>query len=286
MFVIAGVTGHVGGAAATQLLAAKQKIKVVVRDSEKGKAWSARGAEVAVGELDDVNFLAGTLKGVTGFFTLLPPNYMATDFYASQRKTADAIAAAVKQSGVPHVVLLSSVGADMATNNGPIKGLHYLENKLRETGTKLSAIRAAYFQENVGNSLAPAKGQGIFPNFTPSADYPFPMVATKDIGALVARSLTNPPARSENVDLAGPSYSTRQAAEKLGAALGKPLQIVDIPPAGHVAAFMQAGMTQSLSEAYAEMMAGFASGSITPKGDRAEMGTTTLDEVVKQIVSA
>jgi uncharacterized protein YbjT (DUF2867 family) len=180
-------------------------------------------------------------------------------------------------------VLLSSVGADKATNNGPIKGLHYLENALRATGTKLSAIRAAYFQENAGNSLAPAKAQGIFPNFTPSADYAFPMVATKDIGMLAARLLQNPPAKSEAIDLGGPAYSTRQVAEKLGAALGKQLQIVDIPAAGHVSALMQAGMPRGISEAYAEMFAGFASGAIQPRGDRAETGTTPIDETIQQI---
>jgi uncharacterized protein YbjT (DUF2867 family) len=285
MFVIAGVTGNVGGVAAQQLLAAKQQVKVIVRDAAKGKEWAAKGAEIAVGGVDDASFLAGALKGAKGFFTLLPPSYTVPDFYAYQRSVADAIASAVKTSGVPHVVLLSSVGADLDKNNGPIKGLHYLENALRAAGTKLTAIRAAYFQENVGQSLAPAKAQGIFPNFTPSQDYPFPMVATKDIGALVAKSLTSPPAKSEVVDLGGPSYTIKQCAEKLGAALGKQLQIVDIPASNHVQAMVQAGFPQNISEVFAEMYAGFASGAIQPHGDRMEMGQTTLDDTIKKIVA-
>ena len=88
MFVIAGATGHVGGVAARELLAAKQPVKVIVRDAAKGKEWAAKGAEVAVGKLDDRDFLASTLKGAKGFFTLLPPNYTAADFYANQRDNA------------------------------------------------------------------------------------------------------------------------------------------------------------------------------------------------------
>src|SRR5580693_1475416 len=149
MFVIAGVTGHVGSVVAEQLLARGQKVKVVVRDAAKGAAWSKKGAEVAVGEIGDAAFLTGALKGASGFFTLLPGDFAAPDFYAAQRRQADAITSAVKASGVPHVVILSSVGADLAEGNGPIKGLHYLENQLRATGTKLTAIRAGYFQENV-----------------------------------------------------------------------------------------------------------------------------------------
>ena len=284
MFVIAGVTGHVGGVAAGELLAAKQPVKVIVRDQAKGKEWEARGAQVAVGALDDREFLTSTLKGAKGFFTLLPPNYAAPDFYAFQRQTSDLIAAAVKASGVPHVVILSSVGADLSEGNGPIKGLYFLENALRTTGTKLTSIRASYFQENLGNSVAPAKGQGIFPNFADAPDYPMPMIATKDIGKQVAHELLNPQPKSDNLDLLGPMYTMRQAAESLGKALGKDLQIINIPQAGWIPALVQAGMSQQLAEIMAEMYTGFATGKITPKGDRTVQGTTQLDETVKELV--
>ena len=285
MYVIAGVTGHVGGVAASALLDAKKPVKVLVRDAAKGKAWSSRGAEVAVGDLGDANFVAGALKGATAFFTLLPPDYAATDFYAYQRKTADAIAAGVKQSGVPHVVLLSSVGADLPDGTGPIKGLHYLENALRATGTKLTAIRAGLFQENVGQSLAPAKNQGIYPNFLPSQDIPIPQIATRDIGALVARSMLSPPTKSDVVTLQGPAYTAKQVAEKLGAAVGKQLQIVDIPQAGWLGALTGAGLPLSIAEAFVEMYGAFAAGKIVPKGDRSEQGTGTLDDTIKSMVS-
>ncbi len=284
MFVVAGVTGHVGSVVAEKLVAGGQKVKVIVRDAAKGAAWSKKGAEVAVGTLEDQAFLTGVLRGARGFFTLLPPNYQATDFFATQRKTADSIAGAVKASGVPHVVMLSSIGADLPAGTGPIRGLHYLENALRETGVKLTALRAGTFQENVANMVEPARKMGIFPNFAPSADYPMPQIATRDIGALAAESLVSPPAKSEIVDLHGPAYANRQVAEKLGAALGKQLNVVDIPASGHVAALLQAGMSQSLAELFAEMYAGFASGKIVPKGDRTVQGKTTLDEVIKTLV--
>ena len=248
MYVVAGVSGHVGSVIANELLAHGQKVKVLVRDAKKGVDWSKKGAEVGVASLDDAKALATALKGAKGFFTLLPPNYdVKNGFYATQFKTADAIAAAVKEAGVPHVVMLSSIGADLADGNGPIKGLHRLENALRATGTQLTAIRAGYFQENVGNALEAAKKAGIFPNMTPDANYAMPMIATKDIGTVAAYELMFPSAKSEIVDLQGPSYSTRQGAELLGAALGKKLQIVDVPAAGHVKAMTDAGLPQEIA---------------------------------------
>jgi uncharacterized protein YbjT (DUF2867 family) len=285
MFVIAGVTGHVGSVVADELLAKKQPVKVIVRDSAKGAPWAKKGAQVAVGGLQDSAFLTAALKGAAGFFTLLPPDFAASDFYAAQRKTADAIAAAVKASGVPHVVMLSSVGANLATGNGPIRGLHYLENALRATGTTLSAIRAGYFQENAANSLAPARQAGIFPNFMASADYPVPMIATRDIGTLAAKLLLDKPKKSEIVDLQGPAYSIRQVAEKLGAALGKTLKVVDIPAAGAVDAMKKGGVPEHVANVFAEMYAGFNSGAIKPVGDRLVQGKTKLDEVIRAIAS-
>jgi uncharacterized protein YbjT (DUF2867 family) len=285
MFVVAGVTGHVGSVAAQELLSKGQKIKVIVRDPAKGSDWSKKGAEVAVGSLDDAGFLTTALKGASGFFTLLPPNYqLKSGFLAAQRKTADAIAAAVKNSGVPHVVLLSSVGADLAEGTGPIRGLHYLENALRATGAKVVAVRAGYFQENIAGSLTPARTAGIFPNMSPSADYPFPMIATHDIGLLVAHELLFPSAKSEVVDLQGPAYTIRQSAELLGKALGKSLQIADVPPEAHVATYRQAGMSQELAELFAEMVAGFNSGRIHPNGDRTKLGSTPLETVIQSLV--
>ncbi|MFL5424336.1 MAG: NmrA family NAD(P)-binding protein [Myxococcales bacterium] len=283
MFVVAGVTGHVGSVVAKTLLEQKKPVRVIVRDAAKGKEWSQKGAEVAVGSLDDVRFLTQALKGKGGFFALLPPNYQAKDFIEAQYAAADAIAAAVKASGVPHVVLLSSIGADLPAGTGPIKALHRLEEKLRASGAKMSALRASYFQENAGSAVAPAKEAGIFPNFG-NADYPFPMIATKDIGAAAVEALLHPPAKSEVIDVTGPAYSYRQVAEKLGKALGKTLRIVDIPPAQHVEALTKAGLSPSLAKEFAEMYAAFNAGKATPKGDRAVQGKTGLDETIRGLV--
>ena len=284
MYVITGASGHVGGAAASTLLSQGKLVKVIVHDAAKGEAWKAKGAEVALGDLTDGAFLAKAFTGATAAFIMLPANYADPDFFGWQCRTSDTIAAAVKQSGVPRVVMLSSVGADLESGTGPIKGLHYLEKVLHTSGAELTAIRAGYFQENVANNLGAAKGMGIFPNFTPSADYPMPMIATKDIGALVVKSLLDPVKGGEVVDLQGPAYSIRQVAEKLGTALGKPLQIVDIPQDQWIPSLLKAGLPPHVAAVYAEMYGGFASGRIAPHGQRLVKGETTLDEVIKGLV--
>ncbi|TWC22803.1 MULTISPECIES: NmrA family NAD(P)-binding protein [unclassified Pseudomonas] len=45
MYTIMGVTGQVGAEVARALLAARQRVKVVVRDLEKGQAWAEKVAK-------------------------------------------------------------------------------------------------------------------------------------------------------------------------------------------------------------------------------------------------
>src|SRR5262245_45112123 len=254
-YVVAGATGRVGSMVAKQLLERGEKVRIIVRAPQRGADWSRRGAEVAVGSLEDRGFLAGALEGAGGFFTLLPADLAGPDFHGIRRRITESTAAAVTESGAPRVVMLSATTAYLPDRNGPAQGLHHLENALRATGTKLTAARASYLQENIGAVLAPATQAGIYPNFMPSADAAFPMIATRDVGRFAAMLLAAPATRSEIVDLLGPAYSSRQLAERLGAALGKKLQVVDVPPGGQVAALTQAGLPGVIAEAVAEVYA-------------------------------
>jgi uncharacterized protein YbjT (DUF2867 family) len=80
-FVIAGITGHVGAVVASELLARGERIKAIVRNPNRGAPWGDRGAEIAVGSLEDRAFLGKTLAGAAGFFVLLPPSETETGDY-------------------------------------------------------------------------------------------------------------------------------------------------------------------------------------------------------------
>jgi uncharacterized protein YbjT (DUF2867 family) len=279
-YVVAGVSGRVGSTVADELLKHGQRLTALVRDEARGLDWARRGAKVARGSLVDRSFVSDVVRDTDGLFTLLPENVAPDDFHGSRRRMADAIAGAVHDSGVPHVVMLSAIAAVLPDGNGPAKDLHYCENRLRACGATLSALRACYFQDNVASALMPASQAGIFPNFLPSADFAFPMIATRDVGRLAASALMSPPPTSEVVDLFGPTYSVRQVAEHLGAALGKTLEIVNIPPERHVMALVRAGIPQQIAEAVAEMFAAFSAGLLVSHGDRSLNGSTTLDQVI------
>jgi uncharacterized protein YbjT (DUF2867 family) len=271
---------------ARELLARGQVVRGIVRTDDRAAAWiNAGGGEPAVGSLEDAEFLVRTLRGAAGFFVLLPEDPFAADFRAVRRAMADAIVNAVRESGVPHVVMLSAVAASVEDGNGPAKDLHYLERGIRKAAARVTVIRAAWFQENVGAVLTPARHAGIYPNLMSSADVPFPTVASRDVGLLAASLLVSPPPTSEVIDLVGPAYSVRELAVALGTALGRQLAVVDVPAPARVGALVQAGLPASFAAEVAELYGCFESGRLRPEGDRILSGPTKAEETIAHLLA-
>jgi uncharacterized protein YbjT (DUF2867 family) len=223
---------------------------------------------------------AEALAGCTGAFLMLPTIPTFTD--ADHRRMADSIAAAAGE--VPHVVVLSSVGADLRAGTGPIRWLHHLENGLRDAGVRLTAVRSPHFQEKVEAVLAAATGAGVYPVFGASADVPTPMVATRDVGAVAALSLLTPPPADEIIDLDAPSYTERQVARALGAELGTAIEVVTIPREGWLDALTGAGVPPLLATELVELYDADSRGILRPRGDRRHGCVTELADTLRVVV--
>ncbi|WP_066371143.1 NAD(P)H-binding protein [Herbidospora mongoliensis] len=286
MYAITGVTGHVGGAAARELLRRGEQVRAVVRDPAKGADWTAEGARVAVADFGNRETLAEALRGCAGAFVMLPTDVAAADPDAAHRATADTIADAVRESGVPHVVVLSSVGGELADGTGPIRWLHHLENVLRATGAQVTAVRSGHFQEKVELLLGAVLDAGVYPVFAESADVPTPMIATRDIGGAVADLLVAPAQASEVVDLDGPSYTERQVAEELSSILGRPLQVITIPKPGWAAAMVDGGLPPQLAEELVGLYDAEERGILQLRGDRHLTGRTELPETLRHLAKS
>ncbi len=285
MFAIAGATGRVGSATAERLIAAGADVRVLVRRPDAAEPWERRGALARIVGLEDRAGLAEALAGARGFFVLLPFDPAVEDAESHTRALIASIAGAVADAGVPHVVMLSSVGADLPEGTGPIVGLHHLENALRATGATVTALRPGHFQEKVGDVLGAVRGQGIYPVFAASADRPHPMVATRDIGEVAAACLQSPPSTSEAVDIVGPSYAEADVAAALGDALGTTLSVVTIPEEGWSPALQEAGLPAHVADTLAEMYRAEESGLLEPRGDRVVRADTPITETISAVLA-
>lgn len=285
MYVISGASGRIGSAVASRLLDSGHPVRAVVRRPDAAASWTGRGAQAAVVDLRDRPGLTSALDGATAFFAMMPFDLSVPDLDRYAAEVTQSVAGAVADSGVPHTVMLSSGGADLAEGTGPILGLHHMEEALARTGTVLTALRPGHFQEKFSDVLDSVVYEGVFPVFAASADEPLPTVATQDIAQVAVQELLAGARTSEAVDIVGPQYTERQVAQALGEALGVPVQVVPVPEAGWVDALARSGIAPHIAQSLAELFRADERKQLGPRGDRSVQVSTGIEETVKRVLA-
>jgi uncharacterized protein YbjT (DUF2867 family) len=265
MFVVLGASGNTGKVVAETLLTQKKKVRAVFRDAAKGQAWKEAGADVSIADVEDGAALRQAFSGAEGAYVLLPPNFSSSQVRVDNNRRSIAIAAAVETAGVPHVVLLSSVGAQQADGTGPVLGLRDAEATFTRGHAAVTFVRAAYFMENWGGALY-GVAQGVLPTFL-LADKAIPMVATRDIGTAVARLLAEGGSGKRVIELAGPrEYSPRDVAAALARIVGKPIAAQQAPEEAMGPALLGAGMNAEWARLFQELVHGLNTGIVVWEG--------------------
>src|SRR5258705_13717335 len=114
MYVILGTSGNTGSIIANFLLSKGKKVRVVGRDSGRLQRFVDKGAEAFTADLSDAAALTKAFSGARAAYLLLPPVKSRED----QERESDAIAKAVKESGLRYAVHLSSYGAQVPEGTG------------------------------------------------------------------------------------------------------------------------------------------------------------------------
>jgi uncharacterized protein YbjT (DUF2867 family) len=277
MYVVTGATGNTGSVIANRLLDAGKKVRVIGRNQEKLKSFTARGAEPFVADVTDQAALTKAFAGAEAVYAMIPPDIANPDPRAYQQRVSDALAGAIQQSGVKHVVALSSIGADKASGNGPVAGLHEFENKLNQiAGLNVVHLRAGYFMENTLGQAAAIRAMGKMAGPL-HPDLKLPLIATRDIGAAAAELLLK-------LDFSG--RSTREllgqrdlSYDDITAIIAKGIEKSDLKyqefPAEQIKpVFVKLGMSPAMADLLLDMSAGLNSGHMRALESRTAKNTT------------
>jgi uncharacterized protein YbjT (DUF2867 family) len=284
MFVITGATGHTGSVAAEALLAAGEEVRVLVRDAGKAERLRAAGAEVFVADLGDPEAFGRAVRGAQGVFLLSPPDLHAQDFIGERKRLTQRQVDVLAAEEVPHVVLLSSTGAQHASGTGLILSTHHAEEQLRASGLAATFVRAGYFVENWGAVVQAVKSDGVLPSFT-AAERRMPSVCTRDIGNTVARALLDGPRGVRVIELSGPSdVSPKEVAATFSRILGKPVRVAEAPLAAIVPTFTSLGMSENIAGLFREMHEGMANGKVAAEPGEHVRGTTPLETTLRVLL--
>ena len=241
MFLVMGITGKVGGATATHLLAQGKKVRALVRDRAKAASWTDQGVELVDGDWNDAAAIERALEGVDGAFVMLPAVWAPSpDFKEAKGVIANYVEALTK-APAPRVVALSSMGANRTSGLGMITALSLLEQGFCELTLPIAYVRAGGFFENFLYGLQVAQG-GALPVYYNPTNRKSTMVATNDIGAEVATLLSGPAWSGHRVIELGSMVSADEVAAQLGEVMKLDVKAFAVPRAQWPAAFEQFGI--------------------------------------------
>jgi len=285
MYVIMGSTGNTGKPIALALLKAGKKVRAISRDKSKVKELVEKGAEAAIGEISDANFLAKAFEGATVVYAMIPPNFKTDDYRGYQNQMAESIATAIEKSGVKNVLTLSSVGAHLPEKAGVVQGLRDFEQRLNKIkGLNVLHLRPSYFMENTLGQTGMIKMMG-FMGSPVKADLKFPIVATKDIAEVAAKKLLSLDFKGVgNVHyILGPRDVTyNEIAQVFGKAIGKPdLKYMEATYQDAKFGMIQGwGVTENVADAMNEFVQSMNEGKVLEDAKRTPETTTptSLDE--------
>jgi uncharacterized protein YbjT (DUF2867 family) len=281
MITVMGATGNTGKNITELLLKGGESVRALGRSENKLAELKRAGAEILMGDTNDVTFLTDAFRGADAVYTLLPTDPHAVDYRKEQDRQGEAIVSAIRQSGVKYVVALSSLGANLNDGTGLIVGLHAQEERLKQLqGINVLLLRPVSFFENFYGALPLIKYEGINGDSV-VADTPVPMIAARDIAEVAAKALKARDWKGLAVkDLLGQrDLSFAEATRIIGERIGKPdLQYVQFSYEDEVGALVGAGLSKSFARLYVDMTRAFNEDTIRPPARTRENTTPTRFE--------
>lgn len=190
--LVFGATGHVGGAAARELLRRGWQVYAVSRTptSKKAQALAALGAEVKQADMEDRASLKAVLEGQN---RVLSVQNWTTSGVEGEIRQGKLVADVAAEAGVEHLVYLSAGIGEPGTGVPHFESKIEVENHMRQLRLPFTILRPGPFMELLtAKEFYPAlTAWGVMPKVT-GWDTPLPWAAVPDIGTAVANMFEDP----------------------------------------------------------------------------------------------
>ena len=222
MILVVGGNSKIGLELVRLLRDRGEPVRAVERRQESAGALQALGAQVVEGDLARPDTIAAALQGTDRMFLLSSPHH---DVVAWQSHAIDAAA----RAGVRLLVRSSILGASPTSSMTFAKQHGRIDEHLERSGVPWTILRPNYFSQNVTTVNAPSIGpDGKL--YVPAGAARLSMTDTRDVAAVAATVLIGAGHAGRAYDVTGPeALSHLDIADRLGAAMGRPVEYVDVP---------------------------------------------------------
>lgn len=261
--ITAGSLGNVATPLVKQLVAAGHDVTVISSNADKQEAIAALHARPAIGSIADADFLTQTFTGADAVFAMMPPAMGTTNMIENIAQAGQAYATAIRNAGIKRVVFLSSVGADATEGNGPIQGVHRVEQTLQLlTDVNVTVLRSGFFYVNFLRDIPAIKNRNTFGN-NYSGEDTLALTHPQDIADAIAAALQEKGNGYEVKYVVSDISTGNELAALFGPAIGKPdLSWTMIPDEQIQAGMTAAGASPELVGLITEMGQGVRKGII------------------------
>ncbi len=257
MIVVTTPTGKIGSQVIPHLLAAKEAVRVVVRDPSKLAPWIRERVEIVTGSLDNEAVLEKALNSAESVFLVVPPSFTDNNDEAYYLRFTRPALKAIQSQGVKRVVDVSVLGrrTELSRKAGPITASLAKDEEIEKSGVDCRTLWCPALMENMLNNVQSIKQQGMF--FSSSdPDIRTPQVATRDVGAMGAKFLLDRTWTGQGGSaVLGPvDLSFNEMAATMSDVLGKTVRFQQVPADAYKAQLIQYGANEVFAQGIVDML--------------------------------
>lgn len=286
-YVITGSLGHISKPLSQKLINAGHEVTIISSKESNRPTIEKLGAKAAIGSVEDVAFLTSSFAGADAVYTMVPPNFAATNWKEWIGQIGKNYAAAIKANQIKHVVNLSSVGAHLPDGCGPVSGLYKAEQALNTLAdVKIRHLRPTYFFDNLLANIGLVKQMDIMGSNFGEADEKIVLTATSDIVDAAFEELSSLQFNGHSVRyIASDERTSGEIAKIIGSAINKPsLPWVVFTNEQSTAGMLQAGLPEEATKNYVEMGDALHSGRMMEdfwKNHPSSLGKVKLEDFAR-----
>jgi uncharacterized protein YbjT (DUF2867 family) len=287
-YVVTGAAGNISSILVRRLLLEGHQVHVIGRNAGRMQELTRLGAKAITGSLEDRTFVVSAFRGADAAYCMYPTDLQSDSLTEYAARIAQNYAAAIQENKIRYVVNLSSIGAHLATNAGPVCGMNRAETILNALpDVNIVHLRPGFFHTNLFGSIGLIKASGIMGNCFALPMGRFPVAHRADIAAVAADHLLKLQFKGHQVQyVVSEETGTDEIATQLGEAISMPhLKWVKLTGEQMLFALLNAGFSQRVAEEHVELFSAIDSELISEQYWQSrpiQFGTVTMRDFAKE----